>query len=376
MLEQLSIDGVRNLRQVTLTLGGQSALFAGLNGSGKTSLLEAVHLLSVGRSFRAASARSLIHFEADRCLVSGRVSQGGRRSVLGIERGRDGGVTARINREPVQSLAELNEALPVVIIDTNSAQLVAGAPEERRRFLDGAVFHVEHDFLLFWRRYQRALRQRNAGLRHGRLDADGAWCEELATCGEALTERRQRVTTLLQSAFREAAAALSDSLSAVSLRLRPGWDSDATLGEALFRQRDSDRDAGFTRVGPHRADLRLLTDGRPAGEVLSRGQQKLAVIALKLAQGQLIAHGRGYQPLYLIDDLAAELDSHHAGRVCTRLAQTGAQTLLTAVGTDAILNLWPGSGLSLFHVEQGAVASAPRDGPLAPTTTEEHHERQ
>ncbi len=355
LLSRLAIAGVRNLHSPVFELGSTGNLFFGDNGSGKTSILEAVHLLGLGRSFRTQSARSLIAFNDDRCVVSGRLRLAARETSLGIERGRDGSAKARINGDAAESLSELAALLPLVLIDADSLGLVTGLPEARRRFLDQCVFHVEHTFLPHWRRYQRALKQRNAGLRHGTLGAYDPWLDEVVAAGELITAARERSLALVSARFAEIAVALSDDIAGVSIQLRCGWDRSVSLRDALERSLLSDQTQGFTHVGPHRADLRVTCEGKPASDVMSRGQLKLTVAALKLAQGKLLEELGGGRPVYLVDDLAAELDSRHLRKICEALRESGSQTLLTAVDRQVLTRFWPDDGLKVFHVERGKV---------------------
>ena len=199
MLEQVSVVGVRNLTRVDVDLSeGATALF-GANGSGKTSFLEAIHLLGMGRSFRVRYAKSIIQHGHATCRVVGRTRQGARALSVGIEKYRDGGMRARIGAENVSSLSELARALPIVLLDTDSTSLVTGAPDGRRRLLDGILFHVEPGFLTLWRRYAHAIRQRNGGLRRGIIDADSAWRHQLAEAGELVTAHRAQMAAQLST---------------------------------------------------------------------------------------------------------------------------------------------------------------------------------
>lgn len=353
MLNKVDIQGVRNLSQVSFPLSPTGNLFFGRNGSGKTSVLEALHLLSLGRSFRTASAKPLIQFERDFCVVRGELF-GQRPKPIAIQRFRSGDARAKLDGSFVQSISELASELPVVLIDPDALGLITGQPEGRRRFLDGCVFHVEHAFLDAWRRYQRALKQRNASLRHGTLAGDEAWLNELSESGQQLTKSRQKTLDRLSEAFREIAVRLSPDVANASLSLRCGWDSESSLLDALKAATSVSIKQGFTHVGPHRADLKVSVDGRPASEVLSRGQLKLTVAALKLAQGKLLQSGDVTKPVFLVDDLVAELDELHATSVCRELFDTGAQVLMTAVDSDLIASKWP-SDLKMFHVEHGQV---------------------
>jgi DNA replication and repair protein RecF len=276
---------------------------------------------------------------------------------MGLEKHRDGGVKARVGGENVPSLSELALHLPLVLLDTEGLGIVTGPPEGRRRLLDGTLFHVEQGFLSQWKRYALAVRQRNSGLRRGILSSDKAWRQEIAETGTLLTQQRQAVAEKLAGELARLAPALSDDLVGLRVVFRAGWDQKLSLAEALERNADSDTAQGFTQVGPHRADLRLMRDGVLAAEVLSRGQLKLALVALKLAQGVLIEDASSLSPLYLVDDLPAELDQEHCARVCEQLG-AGRQVILTAVDRVPLEAAWGGKPLNLFHVEQGRLLPA------------------
>ena len=355
MLEHVSVLGVRNLARVDVDLSeGATALF-GANGSGKTSFLEAIHLLGTGRSFRARHAKSIIQHSHATCRVVGKIRRGARSQSVGVEKDRDAGLRARIGGENVSSMSELAQALPIVLLDTDSISLLTGAPEGRRRLLDGTLFHVEQGFLALWRRYIQAVRQRNGGLRHGILDADSAWRRQLAEAGELLTAYRAQMAEQLSDRLAVLAASLSGDLADVSVQFRRGWDRSVDLAEALERSGQRDAAQGFTQVGPHRADLRVMVGDMLAADILSRGQMKLLLVALKLVQGRLIEESGTTRPLYLVDDLPAELDAAHCASVCRELG-VNRQVVLTAVDRTALETAWQAGPLSLFHVEHGRVA--------------------
>ena len=341
--------------QVALPAGA-TVLF-GANGSGKTSFLEAIHLLAVGRSFRTHQSKPVIQHGMAYCRVVGEVRRSGRTKMMGLEKHRDGSVKARVGGDNVSSLSELALHLPLVLVDTEGLGIVTGPPEGRRRLLDGTLFHVEQGFLSLWKRYALAVRQRNSGLRRGILGSDGAWRQKIAESGTLLTQQRQAVAEKLAHELARLVPALSSDLTGLELVFRAGWDQKLSLFEALERNADSDAAQGFTQVGPHRADLRLMREGVLASEVLSRGQIKLSVVALKLVQGVLIENASSLPPLYLVDDLPAELDREHCARVCEQLG-TGRQVILTAVDRAPLEAAWGEKPLSLFHVEQGQVLPA------------------
>lgn len=326
----------------------------GPNGSGKSSVLEALHLMAYARSFRGRVRDGLVRTDAPAVEVfvewqeaSGRIRRAGLRH---------GGQQweGRLDGAPLGQLGDLCAALAVVTFEPGSHALVMGGGEARRRFVDWGLFHVEHEFLGLWRRYARALKQRNALLkarqRDGQLDA---WEHELHQAGTPLGQARERYLQALQPFLEDTSSAIFPDGGHVRLRYLPGWrQEDLSLADALLLARDRDLAAGFTSVGPHRADWRIEHAGVPGRDALSRGQAKLTALAALLAQAEHQAAARGDWPVVALDDLASELDRSHQALVLGRLAGTGAQVIVTGTEVPEL----PGSlasAATLFHVEHG-----------------------
>jgi DNA replication and repair protein RecF len=358
-LSRIHIDSVRNLHQVKLEDVGIANVFFGANGSGKTSILEAIHLLGMARSFRGNSVKSLITHEKASCTVFGEVHGGLSSSVpLGVQRGRDGAAQIKVSGELVKTVAELVEYLPIQVINASSFDLLTGSPSARRQYLDWGVFHVEHRFFGQWQRFQRCIKQRNKLLRHGKIsDREIAvWSKELAEAGQAIDAYRAEYFARLNPLFLEIMTQLIPSLDSLELRYRRGWDRNSSYDEALSASLNADCEQGYTHVGPQRADMRVVSGGHVAADVLSRGQQKLVVCGLKLAQGQLLSNQQGRKCTYLVDDLPSELDRQHCTRVCNLLAAMGSQVFITCVEQRDIESVWPQAPqLSMFHVEHGKI---------------------
>ena len=236
--------------------------------------------------------------------------------------------------------------------------MVPGPGENPRRFLDWGLFHVEQEFLPLWRRYARALRQRNALLkaRAGNDQLD-AWDRELADAGEPLGRHRQRYLEAVEPTVRQLAAQLAPGLGGLALGYQPGWRrDDFPLLDALLFCRERDRQAGFTSVGPHRADWRIDFGNVPGREALSRGQAKLTALSALLAQAAHHAAVRRDWPVICLDDLGSELDRHHQARVLEWVRGSGAQVFIS--GTDAPSGFPEPSTATVFHVEHGQVNKA------------------
>jgi|TARA_A100001391_G_scaffold204298_2_gene199472 DNA replication and repair protein RecF len=261
----------------------------------------------------------------------------------------------RLDGEKVERVAQLAQALPLQLINPDAFRLLEGSPSARREFLDWGVFHVKHDFFDVWRRVRRALKHRNALLRHGKMDVQAlnVWDREFAHWSERLDALRMEYMQALAPLFQATLAELID-LPELTLRYQRGWDAKRPLGDVLAAGRDSDSHMGFTQTGPQRADLRIRLGRRPAVEVLSRGQQKLVVSALKLAQGRLLEEMNGRTCVYLIDDLPAELDGEHRRLFCQLLAGLECQVFVTCVEPETLDRVWlPNTDVRMFHVEHG-----------------------
>ncbi|KFN50734.1 DNA replication/repair protein RecF [Arenimonas composti] len=354
-LTRLDIAHLRILEQVRFCPAPGLNLVTGGNGAGKTSLIEAVHLLGYGRSFRGRVRDGLIrsgqpHLElyAEWQDVCARARRAGLRHT-------GGGWEARIDGAPAPSLTELCAEIAVVTFEPGSHELIGGGAENRRRFLDWALFHVEPEFLPVWRRYARALKQRNALLkRQPAPSALDPWDRELAEAGEALTRMRDGYLRRLEPVLVATAAEFLPELGAAGLRFLPGWRrEEQRLADALLLARERDLASGHTAVGPHRADWQVDYLALPGREALSRGQEKLTALACVLAQARAFADDRGEWPLVCLDDLASELDRPHQEQALTAILASGAQVLLTA--TDAGTLPPALQPERRFHVERGVL---------------------
>jgi DNA replication and repair protein RecF len=356
-ISQLEIDGLRNLKRVSIEPGDGFNFIFGPNGSGKTSLLEAIHCLGRGKSFRTHKTNNLISEGKESFTVVGHVRQRERQFTIGIQR-RRGSSDIRLAGQSVTRAGELSENLPIAVLEPGQHRLVEEGPEYRRKFLDWGVFHVEHTFGETWRNYRRALAQRNAALRlRWPQKAVEKWDRELVEAGRRLDTYRRayldnfrnHVTRLATEFFSEAFS----ELASLQIIYQQGWREGVEYADYLRVQFASDRERGFTQFGPHRADLRLRLTRMEARDVLSRGQQKILVMLLVLAQCCLLTEF-GTPIVVLVDDLPAELDAQRREALMQTLASTEAQIFVTATESDLFATNVLDAG-QVFHVEQGQV---------------------
>ena len=358
MLSSLSINQLRNFESLELPLAPGVTVFTGANGAGKTTILDAVHIISTGRPFSTTSIKSVIQSTKEECTVVGEVRKGDATKLIGVSRNRRGAGQAKIAGTHVKSLSELAIELPCVLLTSNVLSALWEGPEARRKVVDQLMFHVEQQrFVSHANNYARAIKQRNAALRHGILEASDSWLEAIIESGEAVTAMRGEGVQALAVELRSLLDEMNVFLPDWQLTFQQGWSADKGLEQALASVKDKDVQRGFTSVGPHRADLVVSTVHGLASDAFSRGQMKVFMAALKLAQGRLQCRQSDTSPIFLVDDVAAELDDTHAEAVFRVLDEGQQQVLATMVDTHQLRRASLKSLSGVFHVEHSGSAT-------------------
>lgn len=353
-LQRLDIRDVRCLREVTLTLSPTLNLIVGPNGSGKTSLLEAIYLLATGRSFRTRDPDEVIKDGQSGFLIRGAVRDEGHRVVQVALQRVMGHTSIRFDGEVIRSAGALVARMPVTLVTPDTHVEMQGHPRARRRWMDVTLFHVKPGYLDIWKRTMRSVKQRNAALRR-RLHG-----EELDTWDSELAERAEELDALRRAGVLELSETAEMALrqnfgKTASVAYYQGWPDGDTYADVLKRGREADLSLGSTRYGPHRADLLFALEGKPVASRLSRGQLKVWVGLLMLAQVMVIAANTGLRPLVLLDDLVSDLDKQARERLIGDMAASGCQLFLTAVD-EAVVGLPDAKEVAVFHVKQGEIS--------------------
>lgn len=352
--KRLSISHFRNIEDLSFSASERINLIYGPNGSGKTSILEAIHVLAVGKSFRSTKTAPIIQNGSNELTVFAEVGGG---ISVGLQKYRNQKPVLKLRGDKLPNWVEVARLLPVQVLDSTTFRLLEGSPKERRRFLDWGVFHVEPAFVDSWRNSRKCIANRNQLLRASRPDLNQirAWNVELARVAASVDRARSDYFSQFQPVFHDVVSKIAE-IGDISLQYRRGWDVDKELLEVLQLSESKDIKFGMTQSGPHRADIVVKHNGVSAAEVLSRGQQKMLVSALKLAQGVIQARNAERRCIFLVDDLPAELDEGNRQRICRYLQDMQTQVFLTCVDYGSLRNSleWD-SEVAKFHVEHGKI---------------------
>lgn len=400
MIERLQISHLRNLTQISLEPAACNIII-GANGSGKTSLLEAIFLLSRGKSFRHHQPKRYIQHHQNNTTVHAKLNDS---RTLAIQKQANATTILRLNQTTVYNQSILTEQLPTLLIDPSTMDMLEQGSASRRQLLDWLVFHMKQGFHPQWMAYQRLLKQRNSLLKSTRhltqvqLAELKSWDKGLSNHAALIHHYREQVFTEWKPYFAKSIVQLLPSYAEqLSLSYNAGYDTSVALDVQLNERLEQDLQLGYTRIGNHRADIHVhwrsdesisdqTTDARTAASahdvqtklptlkeqaanVLSRGEKKLLITALRLSQLPLLLNdgersdslnddlSSRATPVVLLDDITAELDNRAIGILLSTLAKLPCQIFMTSLKDDIlplVNELW--SQPNVFHVKQGRIS--------------------
>ncbi len=359
-VEKLCLTDFRNIAHAELCPAPDINVFIGENAQGKTNALESLWLFAGGRSFRGSKDAELVRLGCDRAQIEGHFFTEGRaqEAVITVDKHRH----VCLNGVDQPAMNKIVGKFPAVVFFPDHLFLIKEGPEGRRRFMDAAICQIRPAYLQILANYSRVLEQRNALIKNRRNGFDNAMWEvftlKLAQCGQQIVKERLNYTERLKSIAVLQYKGLSGGREELSLAYEPRQEyeklSEQEIGEQLFRSlvehRQNDFDAGYTTVGPHREDLAIQIDGLSARHFGSQGQQRSAVLALKLAEAEILKDAVGESPMVLLDDVMSELDAARQEYIVTRLKDW--QVFITCCDGGAVL---PQIAGKRFHVKHGEI---------------------
>lgn len=346
----------RNLVDSKISLHPEFNFILGDNGSGKSSLLESIYYLSHGKSFRTTNVSNLVCNTAQRFVLNASTSQD---HVLGIEYSLSGEKRIKIDGERQTKLSELARNLAVQVVTPESFKLFIGGPRERRKFIDLGLFHVKHSFPELWRQFNKTLKQRNACLKQ-RVGKEqlNYWTEVFCQLSESIAQlRADYIEELSNEVTRWLAILLPEINDSIKLQYLQGWHSKKDLFEVLTQNQEKEVDKGYSLYGAHKFDVRFQFNTMSLEQRLSRGQQKLFLLALTFAQTKLIEKVKRVKPILLIDDIGAELDISSRTAMSEANQLLNCQSIITAIDQSAVEPLVPkNKNYKMFHVKHGNIS--------------------
>lgn len=354
----MTIHHFRNIISCHLTTAPIN-IISGDNGSGKSSLLEALYYLSHLKSFRTSKPQRLIHHDHDQFILNSTITSDKDILNIGLKRTSAHEQTLKMNGETTKA-QNIAYNLPMQFIDTQCHQYFTSGPEKRRQYLNWGLFHMKQSFLSTWKACTSLLKQRNAALKQRQLTDLDCWDHQWIPLCESIDEMRQSYINQLNPIFiRLIKELLNTEYPQVELRYQAGWNTDKPLALLLQERQYKDAEIGYTQLGPHRADLQMFINRRPAQDYLSQGQMKLSAYALKIAQSILQKESTGKSPIFLIDDIQAELDSTKQDRIIQLISELNNQCFYTALEPHKLLqSLKNNMDVSQFHVKHGEFSTA------------------
>lgn len=353
-ISRLIIQDFRNLNAVDLEFDPGFNFLVGNNGSGKTSLLEALFYLAHGRSFKSSVTNRIISYEKPSFTLHGKIQESQHNWSIGLQKPRQGNSTMKINGEEAKKIADLAHLLPMQVITPEGLTLLNGGPSYKRAFLDWGLFHHQTTFYAIWAKLHRVLKQRNAALAQVRSYQQlENWDKELVKLAYQVSHWRQGYADELQVAIEESCRLFLPELE-ITMNFHQGWDSSIDYAELLKQNFERDQRLGYTFAGPQKADFRFRANGLPVEDVLSRGQLKLLMCALRLAQGEHLMAQKQRHCIFLIDDFASELDQNKRALLAERLQKSQSQVFVTAIDDSQLKQMQPQQH-RLFRVDKGCI---------------------
>jgi DNA replication and repair protein RecF len=355
-VSRLITQNFRNLKGDPITFHPDNNFIIGANGSGKSSLLEAIFFLGHGKSFRTTKVNTIVHHQEQKFVVSIRDLD---QQQLGLSKDINTGQSdIKINSERFSRLSDLAKNIAVQIVTPESFKLFFGGPKERRKFIDLGLFHVKHDFSKQWRDFSRVLKQRNACLRdsskHSMLNY---WTEVFCQQSELVAHSRDTYVSELKVELQKWTDLLLPNISdQIRVQYLQGWSLNNSLESVLSQNKEREIQHGFSLYGAQKFDVRFLLNKTSIDMLLSRGQQKLFLLALTFAQAKLIERVKRVKPILLIDDIGAELDINSRTLLASAIDKLNCQVIITAIDSFALKPLvLSNKEYKMFHVKHGEV---------------------
>ena len=324
-------------------------IFYGDNGVGKTSILEAIHFLSSGKSFRKGSFKNIINFNKEEITVYLECFLNDSNNVFSVNKHKSGKWNGKINQTKVYKQVEITNLLPVISIDPEVYRLVDFGPLYRRNYLDWLVFHVKHEYITLWKKVYKCIKQLNH-LYKSKADVEEImfWENSFVNYSEKLNAKRLEAFNGVRSNILKSSLYMQEEIPDLNLVYKKGWSNEFTLKEQLEKDRIKNILYGQLQHGPHKMDIKIQTGKYQASQTLSRGQKKILSIAFYMAYIEYL-NKHNINPVLCLDDFDAEIDENKLIKAASFFNTTKTQIFITSVQKEKIQKAFPEA--DLFHVK-------------------------
>jgi len=356
-IKKIMLQNFRNLQEINLDLNPNINIFYGDNAQGKTNLLEAVYMCSVGRSFRTSKDAELINFDADAAQIRLTLAKENFEERIDVEIKRSGKKGIALNGVPLKRLGELFGAFVTVIFSPEDLQIIKRGPAERRRFIDVEICQLNAVYYYNLQQYYKILKQRNLLLKDiqknkNLIETLFVWDEQMVKFGKKIIEERRLFLNKINEIAKNIHFEISGGKEVLGLIYKESVTEDE-FEQKLKRSLKKDMILGSTSVGPHKDDVSFLIDGKDARVYASQGQQRCAVISAKLSEIELVKNEKSVKPVLLLDDILSEMDDKRQKFLLTKTTQV--QTMITCTGVDK--GIFKENMGSAFSVEKGKIST-------------------
>lgn len=334
-ISNLRLQNFRNIPFKSFDFKDNINFIVGKNGSGKTSILEAIYFLSHSRSFRSSQLNRIINHNADEFIIYTK-SHNPDEITISISRKKNSNNISKLNSEIQKNHAEITRTLPIQLMNPESFNIINSGAQQRCKVLDWSAFYLDKTFLKIWQQTKFLVKQRNSALKQNYpyayiVSIDKKLCE----FANILDSKRQVYFTKLKPKIYEILSQFNPDLK-LDIEYSRGWNSHKELSQILEESFDYDNRYKVTNHGPHKADIILTVNNKPIQDIFSRGQQKLLICAIKLAQGEIHNIENENKCIYLIDDITSELDNTHTQTLFNYLKKLKSQVFITTTEKNKI----------------------------------------